>query len=97
MAKLTADKAARAVGDQYLLVLMAAQRAKELKRGSQPLVETKKNSELIVAIREIEQGLYTTEDYRKSLDEQRKTNEYYTSKSQRYTKRNTRFTSFDKL
>lgn len=55
MARITSQKAAEAIGNRYDLVLIASQRARELKRGAMPKV-TSKNSTIVTALREIEQG-----------------------------------------
>jgi len=55
MARLTSERAAAAVGNKYDLVLIAARRARELKRGWQPLVQCD-NDVLVTALREIEAG-----------------------------------------
>ena len=55
MARLTSERAAAAVGNKYDLVLIAARRARELKRGWRPLVQCD-NDVLVTALREIEQG-----------------------------------------
>jgi len=51
-------------GDQYLMIQMAAQRTREILQGAEPEItpvdEEKAGS---TAIREIEAGLYTIEDY----------------------------------
>ena len=56
MARITSDLAAAAVGGQYNLVLIAARRARELKRGWLPLVQCS-NTLPVTALREIEAGL----------------------------------------
>jgi DNA-directed RNA polymerase subunit omega len=66
MARITSQKAAQMVGSQFDLVLVAAQRARELKNGSAPRVESK-NGPCITALKEIEAGQYTKEDYLKKL------------------------------
>ena len=66
MARITSQKAAKMIGSQFDLVLVAAQRARELRNGSQPKVQTK-NGPCITAIKEIEEGLYTKEDYLQKL------------------------------
>ena len=55
MARLTSERAAAAVGNKYDLVLIAARRARELKRGWRPLVKCD-NDVLVTALREIEAG-----------------------------------------
>jgi DNA-directed RNA polymerase subunit omega len=56
MARITSQKATVAIGNQYDVILIAARRARELKRGWHPRVVCK-NDVLVTAIREIEQGL----------------------------------------
>ena len=56
MARLTSERAALAAGNKYDLVLIAARRARELKRGWRPLVQCD-NDVLVTALREIEAGL----------------------------------------
>jgi DNA-directed RNA polymerase subunit omega len=55
MARITSERAAMAVGNKYDLVLIAARRARELKRGWRPLVNCK-NDIPVTALREIEEG-----------------------------------------
>lgn len=62
MARITSQKAAKMIGSQFDLVLVAAQRARELRNGSQPMVKTK-NGPCVTAIKEIEEGLYTKQDF----------------------------------
>jgi DNA-directed RNA polymerase subunit omega len=58
MARITSQKAAEAIGNRYDLVLIASQRARELKRGAMPKLSTKtKNAPIVTALREIEEGL----------------------------------------
>jgi len=52
-------------GDQYLMILMAAQRTREISQGATskiPVIDGEKPSS--TAIREIEAGAYTVEDYK---------------------------------
>lgn len=61
------DKAIKAVGgSQFDLVLMASTRARELRRGSTPKVESA-NREGITALIEVQEGLYTKQDYLDNL------------------------------
>ena len=66
MARITSQKAAAMVGGQFDLILVAAQRARELRRGSPAKVDGK-NGPCVTALREIEQGLYTKQDYLEKL------------------------------
>jgi DNA-directed RNA polymerase subunit omega len=65
MARITSQKAVEAIGNRYDLVLIASQRARELKRGSMPKVVTKNNT-IVTALREIEEG-YVGVDYLKRI------------------------------
>ena len=42
--------------NKYLLAMMVAKRAKELREGAKPLVETKNNKPIIIALEEIKAG-----------------------------------------
>jgi DNA-directed RNA polymerase subunit omega len=51
------DKCVEMIGNRFNLVLVAAQRARELRRGSRPLVDNSNNSTAsVLALKEIEQG-----------------------------------------
>lgn len=69
MARITSQKAIQAVGgNQFLLITMAAYRSRQLSTGrARPLVDTKNDKWPVVAIREIEEGKYTEEDYNNDL------------------------------
>jgi len=52
-------------GDQYLMILMAAQRTREISQGATsniPVIDGEKPGS--TAVREIEAGAYTVEDYK---------------------------------
>jgi DNA-directed RNA polymerase omega subunit len=66
MARITSQKAALRFGGLFDLVLGASQRARELKNGSTPKIKTD-NGPIVTALKEIEEGLYTKEDYLKKL------------------------------
>jgi len=67
MARITSQRAVEAIGgSRYDLVLAASQRARELRRGAMPLVESD-NGPVVTALREIENGKYTLEDYLKTI------------------------------
>jgi DNA-directed RNA polymerase subunit omega len=63
MAKVTSEKAVQQIGNRFNLVLAAAQRARELKNGSMQRVSGKDHSTTVTALREIEEGKYTWNDY----------------------------------
>lgn len=80
MARISSEEAVKAIGNRFDLVLVASQRARELKNGSKQKVEGTDASTTITALREIEQGLYTKEDYLKTIPKKRKghRDEYFT-------------------
>ena len=56
MARITSEEASRAVKSKYDLVLIAARRVRELRNGHAPQITDTHRSEIITALREIEQG-----------------------------------------
>lgn len=56
MARITSQLASRAVGSQFDLILIAARRVRELRNGWHPEITNPHRSEIITALREIEQG-----------------------------------------
>jgi len=71
MARITSQKAALKYGGLFDLVLGASQRARELRQGSQARVATD-SGPIVTALKEIEEGLYTKEDYMKKLPRKEK-------------------------
>ena len=69
-AGLTSEHAVEALGNRYDLVLVAAQRARELRRGHAPKIVTKYGA-MITAILEIEEGLVGNEYLLKETSEDR--------------------------
>ena len=55
MARITSERAVNAVGSRYDLVLIAARRARELRHGWTPKIESPYGP-LVVALAEIERG-----------------------------------------
>lgn len=66
MARITSQKAAAVYGGLFDMVLGASQRAREIRRGSTPKVQSD-NDAIVTALREIEEGHYTKKDYLNSL------------------------------
>lgn len=56
MARITSQKAAEMIGNKFDMILIAAVRARELKRGHAPKVKCN-NGPNVTALREIEEGL----------------------------------------
>ena len=55
MARISSEKAVNQVGNRYDLILIAAQRVRELRKGHRPKLETK-NGPVLTALSEIEEG-----------------------------------------
>ena len=64
MARISSQDAAKAVGCSYDLVLIAAVRVRELKRGHQPKIKTE-DGPVVTALTEIEQKLVGREYLKK--------------------------------
>jgi len=60
MARITVEDCLRHVPNRFELVLVAAQRAKQLLQGKRPLVDSD-NKELVTALREVAAGQVTVE------------------------------------
>jgi len=72
MARISSEEAVDQVGNRFDLVLVASQRARELKNGSMQRVDGKDASPTITALREIEQGKYTKAEYLTKLKKKEK-------------------------
>jgi DNA-directed RNA polymerase subunit omega len=57
MARITIEDCTARVPNRFHLVQMAAIRAKQLKKGARPLVQSDENKEVVTALREIAAGL----------------------------------------
>ena len=55
MARYTSERAVEQIGNRFNLILIASLRSRELKRGHQPLIQSKAGPN-ITALREIEEG-----------------------------------------
>lgn len=57
MARITVEDCLRQVPNRFLLVMVAAKRAKQLYKGAQPLIENKSsNKKVVLSLREIAAG-----------------------------------------
>ena len=56
MARITSEQASQQVGSKYDLVLIASRRVRELRNGHMPVIANPHRSEIVTALREIEQG-----------------------------------------
>jgi DNA-directed RNA polymerase omega subunit len=86
----TAKAAEMADGDPYLLIHMAAKRAKQLQKGARPLTSEVGESHCVTALREIEEGKYTQEHFYERVEveglkkEKEIEDEYQSTQSERY-------------
>ena len=68
---VTVDEAVKQIGSRFDLVLVASERAREIRRGSTPKI-TPPGGPIVTALAEIEQGLYTKKDYLQKLKSREK-------------------------
>jgi len=62
MARVTVEDAVEKIGNRFDLVLIASRRARQIATGGkEPLVEEENDKPTVLALREIEAGLITTE------------------------------------
>ena len=62
MARVTVEEAVEKVGNRFDLVLVASRRARQIATGGkEPLVDVENDKPTVIALREIEAGLITTE------------------------------------
>ena len=64
MARVFIEEALKKSGvGQHELITMAAKRAREIQNGSAPLVKSESKKPTVLALQEIEEGLYTKEHF----------------------------------
>jgi len=62
MARVTVEDAVDKIGNRFDLVLIASRRARQIATGGKdPLVDPENDKPTVIALREIEEGLITTE------------------------------------
>ncbi|MBL0709990.1 MAG: DNA-directed RNA polymerase subunit omega [Colwellia sp.] len=70
MARVTVEDAVEKIGNRFDLVLVASRRARQIATGGkEPLVDVENDKPTVIALREIEAGLISTE-YMDSSDRQ---------------------------
>jgi DNA-directed RNA polymerase subunit omega len=72
MARYTSQAAVEAIGNRFNLVLAASQRSRELKNGHAQRVEGKDASFNVTALREIEAGKYTLQEWLSKIPRKKK-------------------------
>jgi DNA-directed RNA polymerase subunit omega len=70
MARITSQAAVEQIGNRYDLVLIASMRARELRKGHQPMA-TKKGGPIVTSLREIEEGKINGVEYLERLRKQK--------------------------
>ena len=64
MARVFVEEAIKKSGvGQHELIVMAAKRAREIQQGSAPLVKSESKKPTVLALQEIEEGLYTKDHF----------------------------------
>jgi len=61
MARVTVEDCLENVDNRFDLVMVATRRARQITNGKEPLVELEKDKPTVVALREIAEGLISTE------------------------------------
>lgn len=61
MARITIEDCLRKVPNRFLLVNMVAKRVRQIREGSEYLVSSPKNEDIVVALREIAAGKVVTQ------------------------------------
>jgi DNA-directed RNA polymerase subunit omega len=56
MARITVEDSLQRARNRFALVLLTAQRTRQLLKGSQPLTDPRNNREIVIALREIAAG-----------------------------------------
>lgn len=59
MARITVEDCLKRVSNRFLLVHMAAKRVRQIREGSEYLVNSPKNEDIVVSLREIAAGKVT--------------------------------------
>jgi DNA-directed RNA polymerase subunit omega len=62
MARITIEDVLKKVNNRFILSIMASKRAKQLKKGSKPLIDVEENREVVTALREIAAGKVTIKE-----------------------------------
>ena len=62
MARITIEDCLKRVKNRFLLVNMAAKRVRQIREGSEYLVSSPKNEDIVVSLREIAAGKITVQE-----------------------------------
>lgn len=69
MARITIEDCLKRVKNRFLLVNMAAKRVRQIREGSEYLVSSPKNEDIVVSLREIAAGKITIGEDKEELKE----------------------------
>lgn len=75
MARITVEDCLEKVPSRFKLIHLAIERVKQLREGAPPLVNAD-NKEIVLALREIAQGLVTPENIKELVTKQKPTTPY---------------------
>jgi DNA-directed RNA polymerase subunit omega len=65
VARITIEDCLKRVKNRFLLVNMAAKRVRQIREGSEYLVSSPKNEDIVVSLREVAAGKITIQEERK--------------------------------
>jgi DNA-directed RNA polymerase subunit omega len=65
LARITIEDCLKQINNRFLLVHLAARRVRQIREGSEYLVSSPKNEDIVVALREIAAGKVTIKDLKK--------------------------------
>lgn len=69
MARITIEDCLKRVKNRFLLVNMASKRVRQIREGSEYLVSSPKNEDIVVALREVAAGKITIKEKEKKKQE----------------------------
>jgi DNA-directed RNA polymerase subunit omega len=66
LARITIEDCLKQINNRFLLVHLTAKRVRQIREGSEYLVSSPKNEDIVVALREIAAGKVTLKDLKKA-------------------------------
>ena len=71
MARITIEDCLKRVKNRFLLVNMAAKRVRQIREGSEYLVSSPKNEDIVVSLREVAAGKITIQEEKKEEEKEK--------------------------
>jgi DNA-directed RNA polymerase subunit omega len=71
VARITIEDCLKRVKNRFLLVNMAAKRVRQIREGSEYLVSSPKNEDIVVALREVAAGKITVQEEKEEKEEKK--------------------------